>query len=205
MIRYCSNCGKKITEDNIRFCMECGAKLVDLKQQNTEAAQENMQVSTQEDTFVNTQENMQEQPVENMQMDQNNGVRRLEFCKRKMLGKFTYKMTSTVVDIDQGAMHIVQQVKRLFRKEQNTEELFQLSEINFITMQTKMDFWDTLYGIIFFILGFIEPICFLCAAIWFYCGYGKEVRIQLENGKNILIPSELKTESVEEIMKIKTL
>ena len=81
------------------------------------------------------------------------------------------------------------------------EVSFQLSEISEIGIKTKMDFWDTLYGVIFVFLGiFVNPIIFLLAVVCLYCGYGKIIQISTVNGKKYTIPSALKTDDVQKLL-----
>ena len=81
------------------------------------------------------------------------------------------------------------------------EVSFQLSEISEIGIKTKMDFWDTLYGVIFVFLGiFVNPLIFLLAVVCLYCGYGKIIQISTVDGKKYMIPSALKTDDAQKLL-----
>lgn len=127
-----------------------------------------------------------------------NGSIKLSFQKKKMFTYLVYRQTNTEVNIENQMMHLSQTVKKVFRKAHTTEENISVADIKDISIKTKMDLWDTLYGIIFIIFGFFEPVFFLFAVVFLLCGYGKVIQIE----KNDMIPSELKTDDVQHLMTI---
>lgn len=110
------------------------------------------------------------------------------FAKVKMMGNLTYKRTTSEISITGGLATMVQTVKRIFRKEQKNGYSFAISSVTSAKVHTVLDFWDTLYAIILFVLGLFQPACFLIAAICFWCGYGKEIELLLTDGGKIKIP-----------------
>ena len=129
------------------------------------------------------------------------GHKKINFYKKKMLGYCVYKQVYTEVEISDYAMHISQKLNRIFRKPREIKEYISLTDIDNISIQTKMDFWDTLYGAIFVIFGFFHPLWFLIAAVFFFSGYGKTIRIKKRDGGEFLIPTDAKPDDeVQQIM-----
>lgn len=168
--KYCEKCKRDISNEGASFCPTCGGSLV-IK---TDTMEESTTVS--------------------------NECKKMSFQKKKMFTYLVYRCTSTEVTIENQMMHLSQTVKKIFRKERTTETNIPMTEIKDISIKTKMDLWDTLYGIIFIILGFFAPVFFLLAALFLFCGYGKIIQIEQNNGIKYLIPSDLKTDDVERLM-----
>lgn len=169
---YCTNCGKEV-KDEWAVCPKCGAKLIN-------------HLDTKKDVAT----------IENIEGIQ----KKLSFHKKKMLSYLVYKQVDTEVEIRDYAMHISQKLKKIFSKPRETEESIYLADIEDISIQTKMDFWDTLYGSIFAVLGFFYPIWFLAAAVFLFCGYGKVIKIKKSDGEEFMIPTESNTDDVKQMM-----
>ena len=127
-------------------------------------------------------------------------TRKLSFQKKKMLGYLIYKQIYTDVEISNRVMHISQSVKKVFRKPRVKEENIYLNDIADVRVKTEMDFWDTLYGVIFLFWGFFNAWWFLAAAIFLFCGYGKIIRIKKSDGSEFQIPVELKTDDTQTLL-----
>ena len=111
------------------------------------------------------------------------------------------KLVFRKINIEGQSVHFYQTISKILRSIKKVEVSFQLSEISEIGIKTKMDFWDTLYGVIFVFLGiFVNPIIFLLAVVCLYCGYGKIIQISTVNGKKYTIPSALKTDDVQKLL-----
>lgn len=115
-------------------------------------------------------------------------IQELSFYKGKMLGTVTYKRTTTSVKILSDQIDIQQTIKKIFCREKNVELTIPLNSVKSARVRTALDFWDTLYAIIFATLGLFQPALFLMAALCFWCGYGKEIEIALSNGGSFKIP-----------------
>ena len=170
MSKYCEKCKKEFDNGNARFCPICGNELVECSQKEKE-----------------------EVSVEGAH-------KKLTFQKKKMLSYLVYRQTDTEVEIDNQVIHFSQTIKKLFRKPRKTEDNILLSQIQEIGIKTKMDFWDTLYGIIFIVLGFFYPVWFLVAALFLFCGYGKIIKIKNLDGKEYIIPAEMNSEDVQQLL-----
>lgn len=126
---------------------------------------------------------------------------KLVFQKTKMIGLMKYSSVDTKITIEGQSVHFYQTISKILRSIKKEEVSFHLSEISEIGIKTKMDFWDTLYGVIFVFLGiFINPLIFLLAVVCLYCGYGKIIQISTVNGKKYTIPSALKTDDVQKLL-----
>lgn len=126
---------------------------------------------------------------------------KLVFQKTKMIGLMKYSSVDTKITIEGQSVHFYQTISKILRSIKKVEVSFHLSEISEIGIKTKMDFWDTLYGVIFVFLGiFINPLIFLLAVVCLYCGYGKIIQISTVNGKKYTIPSALKTDDVQKLL-----
>ena len=126
---------------------------------------------------------------------------KLVFQKTKMIGLMKYSSVDTKITIEGQSVHFYQTISKILRSIKKVEVSFQLSEISEIGMKTKMDFWDTLYGVIFVFLGiFVNPIIFLLAVVCLYCGYGKVIQISTVDGKKYMIPSALKTDDAQKLL-----
>lgn len=170
---FCPKCGKKLTVGGAKFCPICG-----------------MSFTEDVDAPVEQEGNV------NQSTDD-----KLVFRKTKMMGMVTYSTVDTEITIDNQIVHFDQTINKILRSIKKVEETFLLSEISEIGIKTKMDFWDTLFGVIFALLGiFITPANFIMAAVCLYCGYGKVIQICTVNGKKYIIPSALKTDDVQKLL-----
>lgn len=120
--------------------------------------------------------------------EQEVNTQKFNFQKGKMLGRVTYKRTSTNVEISSTSLKIRQTMKKIFRKEREEEKAIPLSQIKSARVHVVLDFWDTLYAAIFAVLGFFQPVLFLMAAVCLWCGYGREIEILTSNNDKIKIP-----------------
>lgn len=173
MSMFCENCGKEV-EETWNQCPYCSHPLKD---------NSNVKVAEQDETVNQTTAD------------------KLVFRKTKMIGLMTYSSVDTKITIEGQSVHFYQTISKILRSIKKVEVSFQLSEISEIGIKTKMDFWDTLYGVIFVFLGiFVNPIIFLLAVVCLYCGYGKIIQISTVNGKKYTIPSALKTDDVQKLL-----
>lgn len=170
---FCENCGKEV-EETWNQCPYCSHPLKD---------NGNAKVAEQAEAVSQTTAD------------------KLVFRKTKMIGMMTYSSVDTKITIEGQSVHFYQTISKILRSIKKVEVSFQLSEISEIGIKTKMDFWDTLYGVIFVFLGiFVNPIIFLLAVVCLYCGYGKIIQISTVNGKKYTIPSALKTDDVQKLL-----
>lgn len=170
---FCENCGKEV-EETWNQCPYCSHPLKD---------NSNVKVAEQDETVNQTTAD------------------KLVFRKTKMIGLMTYSSVDTKITIEGQSVHFYQTISKILRSIKKVEVSFQLSEISEIGMKTKMDFWDTLYGVIFVFLGiFVNPIIFLLAVACLYCGYGKVIQISTVDGKKYMIPSALKTDDAQKLL-----
>lgn len=173
MSMFCENCGKEV-EETWNQCPYCSHPLKD---------NSNVKVAEQDETVNQTTAD------------------KLVFRKTKMIGLMTYSSVDTKITIEGQSVHFHQTISKILRSIKKVEVSFHLSEISEIGIKTKMDFWDTLYGVIFVFLGiFINPLIFLLAVVCLYCGYGKIIQISTVNGKKYTIPSALKTDDVQKLL-----
>lgn len=118
------------------------------------------------------------------------------FQKAKMLGLITYKRVFTDVSIKGNEINIVIKKGKKEKKKQETHQL--ISNLESIESKTAFDFWDTLYAIIFGIVG-VLCICMgikgaigslLFAAVCAWSGYGKKVIFMWKDGSKTVVPTE---------------
>lgn len=170
---FCENCGKEV-EETWNQCPYCSHPLKD---------NGNAKVAEQAETVNQT------------------NADKLVFRKTKMIGLVTYSSVDTKITIDGQSVHFYQTISKILRSVKKVEVSFLLSEISEIGIKTKMDFWDTLYGVIFAFLGiFVNPFIFLLAVVCLYCGYGKVIQISTVDGKKYMIPSALKTDDAQKLL-----
>lgn len=110
------------------------------------------------------------------------------FLKKKMLGNLTYKRTTTKITVSGNQVAMTQTLNRLFRRERVVEKSFTTLAVEAVRTHTVLDFWDTLYTIIFVVLGFVQPAIFLLAAVCLWTAYGKEMELTLSGGEKVKIP-----------------
>ena len=129
--------------------------------------------------------------MNNVNYEENAGVkqcREIKFCKKKMFSYMTYKTIYTNVKIFSDKMSVYQEVQGFFGKPHiNTRDIL-ISNIRTVDIRTVFDFWDTLYAVIFILLGFVIPFTFILAIMFAFCGYGKVAEIQLLDGSKFEIP-----------------
>lgn len=170
---FCEKCGKEV-EETWNQCPYCSHPLKD---------NGNAKVAEQAETVNQTT------------------AEKLVFRKTKMIGLVTYSSVDTKITIDGQSVHFYQTISKILRSVKKVEVSFLLSEISEIGIKTKMDFWDTLYGVIFVFLGiFVNPLIFLLAVVCLYCGYGKIIQISTVDGKKYMIPSALKTDDAQKLL-----
>lgn len=124
------------------------------------------------------------------------------FFKQNMLGNLTYKRTSTEITVSDNQIQMKQTLDRFFRKDRITEKSFPVSSVVSVRTHTVMDFWDTLYAIVFGILGFFQPAAFLIALVCLWCAHGREMELTLSNSEKIKIPFAGAKEEAEKMIKI---
>lgn len=173
MSMFCENCGKEV-EETWNQCPYCSHPLKD--NGNAKVAEQDV---TENQTTAD----------------------KLVFRKTKMIGLMTYSSVDTKITIEGQSVHFYQTISKILRSVKKVEVSFLLSEISEIGIKTKMDFWDTLYGVIFAFLGiFVNPLIFLLAVVCLFCGYGKVIQISTVDGKKYMIPSALKTDDAQKLL-----
>ena len=125
----------------------------------------------------------------------NNDCQEIVFTKAKQLGKLTYKRIETNVKVFSDKIAISQEISRILKKKQIVEKEILLDTIQKAEINTVLDFWDSIYVVIFTILGFFLPITFLLAIICAFCAYGKEIELTLSDETVFNIPCSWKKEA----------
>ncbi|MBQ3543948.1 MAG: hypothetical protein IJA34_02995 [Lachnospiraceae bacterium] len=172
---FCTNCGYKF-EDKYRYCPICGYESEEIQKEG-----EKLIISE-----INSSNNYEE----------------IVFCKKKMFSYLVYKTVETNVKMFSRSMKIRQETFRFIGKNQIVEKEIFLAEIQNAEVHIVWDFWDTLYAVIFTILGFFEPVIFLIAIVCAYCGYGKDIEIRLLDGSKFNIPCEGKNAQVDKFLSV---
>lgn len=209
----CRYCGAELEEDSL-FCEECGHKAEPAEEEKTPEKPE-VQPSSQsenisEETITETEpENPVEvaaspesiEPTEQAAaavtepetpqtaeaQNAENGV--FSFDKGKMMGSVTYRRIKTNAYIKDGVIYIEQSTKKIFRKERTVKIHIDMQKVVSSELKLALDFWDTLYAIIFAVLGFFRSILFIIAAICLFSGYGKSIIIKTDDGSKFKIPT----------------
>ena len=163
----CKKCGAEILED-ASFCVNCGA-----------AVEQPAQVSETKETLNLPSEDVKVEQVKSEST----------FQKRTMLGNITYKRVTTRVAITESGLQIEKKTKKIFRKEKTEERVIPFSQMHSASIHTVLDYWDTLYGVAFTVLGFLfHWSFFLLAIVFFWCGYGKKMQFVLKSGEKYSFP-----------------
>ena len=115
-------------------------------------------------------------------------MNQLEFYKGTMIGNITYRRVNTSVSVGDSNLHIVKHTKKLFRREEIEDRDFAIEDITLAKVRTVLDFWDTLYAIIFAALGLVNPVFFIISIIFLWCGYGKTIELDIKTGEKYKIP-----------------
>lgn len=170
----CKKCGNILREGDL-FCEKCGMKV-------------NKEESGLEKTSDNSEEVLDDQDGYNEGISEERKV--FNFQKKYWLALVQYKTSISEIECTQNDLSIRQNLRRLFRKRKDNQAVIEFSEIESVVIKTKMDFWDTLYGVIFailFLVTFNIGVLFL-ALLCLFTGFGKIVRLSLKNGLNFNIP-----------------
>ena len=99
------------------------------------------------------------------------------FNKAKQLGRLTYRQTTTKAVVSASSVDIEQTIKKFIGGEKKTNTSIMLNDITGIQVRIKFDIWDTVYAVIFAIIGFLAPVAFLGTAVCLFCAFGKEIII----------------------------
>lgn len=194
---FCIQCGKEIA-DNSKFCPNCGAQITATVNEST--AESVTQAADTQNTETPIKEDTEQSSVSNESSQSNEQLSdwQVSYQKNKMIGLVTYKRVHTDVTLTTTEISIS---KKAGRKKE--EKKAPLSEIQSIAYKKTYDFWDTLYAVIFTLL---TVCCLLCknwggagglglsAAVCFFCGIGKEIAIQFQDGSVFHIPVKLQSE-----------
>ncbi|WP_371371017.1 zinc ribbon domain-containing protein [Sporomusa aerivorans] len=175
----CKKC-KALNEENAKFCSHCGF--------NQELVAVVEKVS--ETSYVG--EIMPEIK------------REYQFKKRNYLGSLQYSTITTCIQLEPSYMKIVQDKKTLGIFEKRLlETKIEYVEIHDIVMKKTMDKYDSVFAIIFCILGIAMPLVFLLAILLFWISYGKKIHIF--TAKNVYkIPTSAEFELHELMASVKT-
>lgn len=175
-IKKCANCGNEIRE-GIKFCSKCGKRVLEQQEKNDM------------DFLSEEEENTKEK-----------NKKIFYFEKVKMIGRVRYKIIRTEARSNGEDLEINQNIHRFLRKNKEHHWETKLSEISSMEIKTKMDFWDTLYAVLFgvmFLLDISDILWLLFIAVFLYTGYGKILNLRMKNGLNFEIPVNGMTEDVE--------
>lgn len=170
---YCSKCGTSLS-DEVVFCSDCGTR-----------ATNNSNVSA--DTSRNFEDVYQNE---------------YSFKRYKGFGRGSYSSISTLVNFENKLLSIEQRRRLLvFFKKKLIDAKLNLSDIDTITIKRNMDPSDTMFGVIFLALGFLNPLLFIGAAVLLYSAYGQNITLQTKSG-SFLIPTSAEPELDTMIQKI---
>ena len=163
----CKKCGTILSE-NATFCEKCGERVERIPATYDTA-----------DTQNPPSKDMGEEVVRE----------EYTFDKGRMLGRVTYKRIHTEVSVIDTGLRIKKTTKKVFRKAKEEEQFIPFEQITYAKIHTTLDYWDTLYGVCFVLIGFLYNLAaLLLAAVFFWCGYGKQVVLTLRNGAKYSIP-----------------
>lgn len=125
--------------------------------------------------------------------------------KRKMVGRLVYKVTSTEITDTGVGLNIKQNIHKFFGRDKQSDVSLKYPEIASVEMKTKMDFWDTLYAVVFGVIYLFDMsniVLLLFIALFLYTGYGKVMNLKLKNGMDFEIPVEYATEDAVNFQKL---
>lgn len=129
----------------------------------------------------------------------------LEFEKSAMIGSIVDRQINTTVSILETSLHIRKITKKLLRSEQIEERDFNIADITSVDVHTALDFWDTLYAVIFAVLGFsTNPLLFIISVICLWCGYGKVIQLAIKTGEKYKIPLKGSNQEIDILLNVCT-
>ena len=108
----------------------------------------------------------------------NTASKNFSFIKRKGFGRATYLTIRTKTEVKDDVLYVEVQNKHFgIFKGKFTSYNIKLSDISSVALKTSWNFWYSIYGAIFLVIGFIAPPLFILSAIFFFCAYGKTIEI----------------------------
>lgn len=121
----------------------------------------------------------------------NTDSKSFSFVKRKGFGRATYLTIWTKAEIKEDVLYVEVQNKHFgIFKGKFTSYNIKLSDISSVALKTSWSFWDSVYGAIFLVIGFIAPPIFILSAIFFFSAYGKTIEIVTKQNFRPRIQSE---------------
>jgi len=119
-------------------------------------------------------------------------VQSLEFAfmRHKSLGRLDISHMCSEVSIINSTLKLQQQKIHLYWfKSKPIATIHNIMDIASIRVVRIFDISDMIFGIIFALLGFINPLFFIGAALLIWVGIGKKIEIRKSNGAVLSIPS----------------
>ena len=118
------------------------------------------------------------------------------FVKRKGFGRATYLTIWTKAEIKDNVLYVEVQNKHFgIFKGKFTSYNIKLSDIASVALKTTWSLWDSVYGAILFVIGFIAPPVFILSAIFFFSAYGKTIEIVTKQN----FTPKIQTETIKDV------
>lgn len=173
---FCNNCGKEL-EDGVKFCCNCG------KNFNNDII-----------------ENLESKGMELI------NPKNYLFKWVKQFSYLTIKTVETKIKIDNLKLNIQSCTYHLgFFKGKIKESELPLNNIKEVQTKKLITYSDIVFAIFFIIIGFINPITFIFAAIFIWTGINTSIVITTKLESTIKIPANSKSDAEEFISYVNSL
>lgn len=130
--------------------------------------------------------------IKNIQaeVDLNTKSKKFKFIRHKSLGRLDISHIISDVTISDSTLNLKQQkIALYFFKKMPIETVHNIMDITSIKIVRVFDISDTIFSVIFALLGFFQPICFILSILLFWVALGKKIEIKKINNSTISIPT----------------
>lgn len=143
--------------------------------------------------MINNRESKVKVDSTNMQTEVHTAgeTKKFEFIRHKSLGRGNISYILSNVIVNDATLTLKQQkIILYFFKRKPIETVHNIMDIASIKIVRTFDISDTIFSIIFAILGFYQPLFFIAAALFIWIGIGKKIQLKKANNSTISIPAE---------------
>lgn len=117
--------------------------------------------------------------------------KQFHFIRHKSLGRGNISYISSDVAIANAVLTLKQQkIILYFFKRKPIETVHNIMDIASIRIVRTFDISDTIFSIIFALLGFYRPAFFIVAILFLWVSIGKKIELKMTNNSTISIPAE---------------
>ena len=180
---YCAECGIEMKESN-KFCPGCGWK-------NDQSAEDidNKTVGSDEKEHLTS---ITSDPDANIEAK----VYEFEYSRGLDFGR---KTTKTKMVFTPEKLVVEQQLLRPFRKTKSSTTEIEPDDLVRIRTKNGVYFWEAVWAVVCFFLGFAMPLLFLGIPVLIFIGFHRDLVIQTRRGI-LKIPAQYNKKEFEEMI-----